>query len=268
LAEAEWPVHAPARITELTFANALIEGPRVFKGVDEIGTIWKTLMKHGVDPSFALGHFWVESNFGTAGWNVWSEPKLYSWGNVLYPNSSLKGTPGVTEYSASNGYHYTAYPDWTTGVEDYCLLLNQYRDQAPDYRYGDTSTIYGATAKWPAKTPGSDGHLKYLDIVLGRMTRYDIRPDWEGELTLYTPGTTYNSNKRYAIKAGDRWYLKPGGSTSYAFKADGSAVFLGQVSGTSWFAIRVSTARLSNDGVTRFVVGYVPAFDSKRLKTL
>lgn len=268
MAEPSWPTHAPPRITELTFGNALIEGPRLFSGADEIDTIWKTLTEAGVDPSFALGQFWVESLFGTAGWNIWAEPKLYSWGNILYENTSLKGTPGVTKYAASNGFNYTAYPNWTTGVVDYCMLLDKYDKQSPDSRYGDTSTIDGATAKWAAKSPTSDSHLNYLEIVLGRMTRYDNRTDWEGELAIFTPGMTYSTNRRYSINAGDRWYLKPGGSTSYVFKAASVAIFLGQVAGTSWFAIRVLTARLSTDGKTRPVIGYLPNFNPARLTTV
>lgn len=268
MAEGTWPTHAPPRITELTFANALIEGPKVFPGAYEIGAVWKQLVGSGIDPSFALGHFWVESLFGTAGWNIWSTPKLMSWGNILYPNCSVKDVAGVTEYSASNGFHYAAYPDWTTGVEDYCLLLGKYLDHAPDSKYGDTSTIYGATAKWTAKTPGSESHLKYLDIVLGRMTRYDIRPKWEGELAIYSPGTVYTTNRRYLVKPGDRWFTKPGGNASYMFKAGGNSYFMGQVAGTSWCAIRVNTARLSTDGKTRPAIGYLPNFDPKRLTTV
>lgn len=268
MAEGSWPTHAAPRITELTFANALIEGPKVFPGAYEIAAIWKTLVGVGVDPSFALGQFWIESLFGTDGWNVWSEPALMSWGNVLYPNSSVRDRAGVTEYVASNGFHYTAYPDWTTGVEDYCLLLGKYRDQSPDARYGDTAEIDGATAKWAAKSPTSTSHLNYLDIVLGRMTRYDTRPDWEGELAIYTPDTTYSSNRRYAIHAGDRWYLKPGGNTSYVFKAASTAILMGQVAGSSWCAIRVLTARLSGDGKTRPAIGYLPNFDPRRMTTV
>lgn len=268
MAEGNWPTHAAPRITELTFANALLEGPHVFPGIDEVGLIWKVLGDGGVDPSFALGHFWVESLYGTAGWNIWATPKLHSWGNILYENTTIKGEPGVVKYAASNGYNYTGYPDWTTGVRDYVGLIGKYRDQAPDQKYGDTSLIDNATAKWTSKTLTSEVHLNYLDIVLGRMTRYDIRPDWEGELAIYTPGTIYATNKRYAVHAGDRWHLKPGGSTSYAFKAASTAISLGQVAGTSWQAIRVLTARLSTDGVTRPVIGFLPNFDPNRLTTV
>lgn len=266
MSDPTWAVHGPPRITELTFANALSEGPRFFKGVEETGTIWKTLLSYGVDPSFALGHFWVESLFGTAGWNIWADPPLRSWGNILYVNSSLRDRAGVTEYKASNGYDYAAYPDWTTGVEDYCLLLGKYRDHSPDYRYGDTSIIKGATAKWMAKVPNSDQHLNYLEIVLSRMSRYDSRPDFEGDMFIsFASGMVYTSSKRYEVKTGERWYPTAGGSVSYPIATGGKAVFLGQVHGSSWVAVQIRTGRFSPDGKTRPVVGYVPNFDAKRV---
>lgn len=260
--------HSAPRITELTFADALSEGPRVFTGMSEIGSIWQVLIDAKVDPSFALGQFWVESLFGTAGWNIWSDPPLHSWGNILYPNSTVRGTPGVGQYSASNGYHYTYYPDWTTGVRDYVGLLDQYAKSGVSTQYGDLRTIDGATAKWTAKDPDSTAHLNYLDIVLGRMARYDGRADWEGDTLLTTSGITYNTNKRYAIKAGDRWYPKAGGATSYEFRSDSTAIYLGEVSGTSWGAIRVITARFSSDGKSKPVIGYIKGVKASRITTL
>lgn len=266
MAEETWPTHAAPRITELTLANALTETKaRVFQGAEEHETIWTTLLQYGVDPSFALGQFWTESLYGTAGWNIWSEPPMRSWGNVLYVNSHLHDRSGVTAYKASNGFTYTAYPDWTTGVEDYCMLLADYAKNHDDRRYGDTALVYGASAKWMAKVPGSEEHLRYLDVVLGRMNRYDARTPFEGDMAIYGTGITYTTNKRYAVKTGDRWYLKPGGAVSYTFKADGSGYFLGQVNGTSWLAIRVMTARLSSDGKARAVIGYLANFDPKRV---
>lgn len=266
MADETWLTHAPPRITELTFADALTETKaHSFIRPEEIDTIWKTFLQYGVDPSFALGQFWTESLFGTAGWNVWADPRLFSWGNILWENTFVADVAGVNKYAASNGFNYTRYPTWTTGVVDYCMLLNKYASSSPDSRYGDTTTIYGATAKWMAKTPGSDEHIRYLDVVLGRMNKYDSRPPFEGEMAIYGTGITYTSNQRYAIKAGDRWYLKPGGAISYPFKADGQGYYLGQVNGTSWFAIRVVTARMSADGKSRPVIGYVPNFDPTRV---
>jgi hypothetical protein len=257
--------HAAPRITELTFADALIEGPHAFPGWDEIGSIWRTLITAGVDPSFALGQFWVESLFGTAGWNIWSEPRLKSWGNILYPNSLVRDVPGVGEYAASNGYHYTYYPNWTTGVLDYVRQLELYAKRGVVPVYGDLRTIDGATAYWTKKDPDSTSHINYLDIVLGRMARYDGRPDWEGDTVISAPGITYNTNMRYAIKDGDRWYPKAGGATSYEFRSDSTAIFLGQVAGTSWGAIRVMTARFSPDGKAKPVIGYISKVDAARI---
>lgn len=272
MAEETWLTHAAPRITELSFANALTEtSGRIFVGNNEIGAIWSMLLSYGVDPSYALGQFWTESLYGTAGWNIWSEPPMRSWGNILWSNCQMKDRAGVTSYAASNGYTYASYPNWTTGVEDYCLLLAQYATQHDDSRYGDTATIYGATAKWMGKLPGSEDHLRYLDVVLGRMDRYDSRPPFEGEMLINSgtqPDIQYTTNKRYAIKAGDRWYLKPGGSASYAFRKDGTAIFEGQVMGTSWFAIRVMTTRFSNDGSMKPVIGFAPNFDAKKVTTV
>lgn len=274
MAEGTWPTHAAPRITELTFANALIENDnRVFKGIPEIGTIWNTLLQHGVDPSFALGQFWTESLFGTAGWNVWSEPPLRSWGNILYVNSLIKDRPGVSRYDASNGFTYTVYPDWTTGAEDYCLLLEQYAKEHDDPRYGDTALIYGATAKWMADPPGSEGHLRYFDVVLGRMERYDIRPAFEGDMIIVQSAAIetplqIDTNMRYSVKAGDRWYVKPGGAESYAIRKDRDVVFAGQVAGTSWFAIRLRTSRFSSDETSDTAVVYMPNFRAARVKVI
>lgn len=258
------PTHAAPRITELTFANGLTEGPRVFNEFSEIGAIWRTLTDAGVDPSFALGHFWVESGFGTLGWNIWSDPPLRSWGNILYVNSQVRDRPGVGEYKASNGYEYTYYPDWTTSVVDYCLNLDRYRDRSPDPRYGDTSTIYGACAKWAANEPGSVDHLKYIDIVLGRVARYDERPDWEGEMAVIGASSP-TSNQRYLIKDGERWYIKPGGTQSYEVRADVKAMYFGQVAGTSWGMVRINTARFSSDGKSRPTLVYVPNWSAARI---
>lgn len=267
MAEASWPVHASPRITELTFARALGEGPKVSMAVSESGDIWKVIRSHGIDPSFALGMFWVESLFGTAGWNVWSTPPLKSWGNILWVNCQVKTVPGVGKYEASNGYDYAYYPSWAVGVEDFCLLLDDYRRQGNDSRYGDVSKIYGTTAKWPANTPGSKDHLHYLDIVLGRMARYDSAKPQEGEMAVMASGLGVSSAKKYFVAGGDRWYVMPGGTQSYAFRKSALLPYFGRVLGSNWVQVQVDTGRFGGvtSGTTAPVLAYLPNFDAGRV---
>ncbi len=266
-----WPTHSAPRLTELTFLDALTEGPRVFSAPQEVGSIWRTLIQYGVDPSLALGQFWAESLFATAGYAIDSAEDgtpLRALGNILSVNSVLlaRGTTGVSTWSNhSHTYTYAQYATWTLGAEDYCLHLDQYVRNSPDSRYGDTSVIRGATAKWIGKPLDSEEHLRYLDVVLGRMDRYESREPWEGDMAIFSDGVSYSSSKRYAIKAGDRWYLKAGGTVSYQFRVDASVHFMGRVMDTSWFAVRVNTGRFTSDGKSRPVIAYLPNFSASRL---
>lgn len=270
-ADSSWPTHAPPRITELTFAQALYEGPHVFPGVGEIWAIWKTLLAHGIDPSFALGHCWVESNFGTAGFNA-QNPDMRAWGNILAVNSALlaANTPGVHRWSTTTNdgttYTYAIYDSWALGVEDYALLIDQYRDTSPDARYGPTETIYGATAKWPAKVLGSPWHLNYMTIVLNRMDIYDGRTPTEGDVAILEDQPKGHPGY-YRVKKGEHWYDKSDlAARSHSFSNDARVQFRGLVDGAGWAAVRLGTSVFIKDGASHPVTAYVP-FDSTRLTT-
>ena len=263
MAEGSWPVHSGPRISELTFARALGEGPKTSPATSESGAIYKTFLAHGIDPSFALGMFWVESLFGTAGWNIWSDPQLKSWGNVLWVNCQVKDVPGVGKYEASNNFDYAYYPSWEVGAEDFCRLLDDYRRQGTDSRYGDVSKVYGATAKWPANPPGSADHTKYLNIVLGRMNQYDLYKPQEGEMAVTANGLTPTSNKKYYVEGGDRWYVMPGGTQSYAFRKSAMLPYFGKVLGSNWVQVLVHTGRFSS--TTDPTLVYLPNFKADRV---
>jgi hypothetical protein len=264
------PTHRPARITELTFANALLEGPHVFKGMGEIGAIWATLAMYGVDASFALGQFYAESFFGNAGYAKDAADDgtpLHAIGNILSVNSPLldRDEPGVATWSNhAHTYTYARYSTWALGALDYCLLLRNYA-MGFDPRYGDSSMIFGATARWAGKAPGSIEHRAYMDAIVGRMDTYDGRPPWEGDMAIIAPvDTVPSSNARYQIRMGDRWFEKAGGHVSHAFTADMLIPFFGLVGGTSWFAVGVRTGRFSTDGSLRSAEVYLPAYDPTR----
>lgn len=255
------PVHAPPRITREVFHRALKEGPRKFTGTTaDMDAGWNAAINAGVDPSFMLGHFWVESLFCTDGWCIWAN--LNSWGNSLIESTTL-APPEVTKYAASNGYNYCKYPSWTLGAKDYVGILARYRD-TEDPRYGDSGTIDGATARWAGKPLISEAHKTYVSIVIDRMTRYDAYNEEGDDMALHYTGLEYKSNLLYQIKAGDRWYPVVDGDTSWALTVDSLAQFHGTVNNKpGWFAIRVITSRLTGKSEPHIV--YMKGFSPTRV---
>ncbi len=205
------------------------------------------MLAHGVDPSFALGMFWRESSFGTAGWNLWAD--LKSWGNVLWVNCQVRDVPGVEEYKAANGFEYAKYPDWGTGAEDFCRLLDDYTRRGTDARYGDISLVYGATAKWAANPPGSDDHIAYVDNVVSRMNRYDTEPPQEGEMAISAAGVKMTTDASYWLAKGEPYYFVPGkaanGKFSFGTRPGAYVPYFGRIAGTDWAAVYATTSKLT-----------------------
>jgi hypothetical protein len=213
------PTLAEPRITAAKFKSLL--QTKNSPAVAASDLIYGILVDQGVDPSFALAQYRVESQYGTAG----HAKVTGSWGNMLYDSNLTILADG--KYSPGNGYTYARYSDFENAVLDYCRYIHWYKD-----RYGLT-TIYGATARWIGKTPGSAGHINYVTIVMNDMIEYEY-PDGgyeSGDVMIYAGdafdkatgrivqkypvtygmdlyrGTDGTFLKKYSGKAGDAWWL-------------------------------------------------------------
>lgn len=241
--------HAEPRISEYTFADVLARAGSPARS--EIRRYWSRFLDAGVDPCFGLAQFYAESAYGKLGWNLWAD--LHSWGNVLYENRTISE---CEKYEASNGFNYAKYPDWTAGVRDYVGLLGQYEEWSPDLRIGDITTIYGATAKWIAKVPGSEQHLAYLNIVLWRMGQYMTTTRTKGEMSIQAG---QYATKRYRLRKGTPLYDEPGGLAYGTFRGtDTNVRWVGFHNNTSWGAIVIHTQHGSSvPGVAEDMVVWI-----------
>jgi hypothetical protein len=155
------PTLAPPRIEYGRFLQLLQSknSPAVPEAID----IWNIFIGQGVDPSFALAQYRVESQYGTAGHAVVTG----SWGNMLYDSNLTK--LAVSRYSPGNGYTYAVYDSYRNAAIDYARYLHWYKDKYNLY------TIYEATARWIGKVPGSSGHISYINIVINDMYEYEFQ---------------------------------------------------------------------------------------------
>jgi hypothetical protein len=129
------------------------------------GKIYRTFLKHGVNPAFALGMFHAESTSGTRGYAVITR----NWGNLLY--YSWLRRYGAVPYKPGNGYTYANFPSWGAGVRACAALLRRY-DRA-GYR-----TVSTASARWLGTRVGSKRHVRYLTNIVEAMALLpdDARP--------------------------------------------------------------------------------------------
>lgn len=256
------PTHAPARISKVRFKELLKS--KNSPAVADSDRVYDILVNRGVDPSFALAQFRVESQYGTAG----HAAVTGSWGNMLYDSNLTKLS--YKTYSPGNGYTYACYLSYIDAIVDYCAYLDWYRDR---YNLID---IYGATARWIGKTPGSTGHLNYCNTIVNDMVVYE-----------FPPGTYYNSGDgmiyagdsvgrdandrldgrlklRYPIAYRDKLYRGPSLDTYLKTftGTTGSAFFLGLVNGSKeWGAILIGTSVADPDGT----IVYIPNIDMTRV---
>lgn len=153
------PTLSPPRITAARFKQLL--KTKNSPAVPESDLVYDELIIQGVDPSFALAQFRVESQYGTAGY----AKTTGSWGNMLYdPHLTLlaSGT-----YKPGNGYTYATYDNYVDAIKDYCRYIHWYKDEY------DLVTIYEATARWIGKDPGSSGHISYVTTIVNDMIEYE-----------------------------------------------------------------------------------------------
>src|SRR6185295_3480469 len=104
--------------------------------VAEAKDIYDYFVLAGVDPSFALAQYRVESQYGTAGHAVVTK----SWGNMLFDSSLCLNAVGT--YVPGNGYTYAKYNDVLHASFDYANYLHDYADNR------NLHTIYDVTAEW------------------------------------------------------------------------------------------------------------------------
>ncbi len=227
----------PPRITFERFLEILKD--RASPARFEAPTIWTLLIEGGVDPSFALGQFHVESLMGKSG----HATVTHSWGNMLW-DASL--TPTRAKYSPGNGYTYASYPNWSEGVRDYVKYVNHYSTTIVR-KYSETycDTIAEHCERWQGDAAPDNASSSYVNIILHEMNDiYDYVPGVyvpAGDLMIAIDESTVTTNKRYPVKNGTLLYRGAGGdvlkSANFGTKLpDGSlgglCRFLGPVGAT------------------------------------
>lgn len=235
--------HTAPRITQDKFASLL--KAKNSPAYDEAHAIYDELVLQNVDPSFMLAQYRVESQMGTAGWAVQTQ----SIGNMLWDANLCLNAVG--QFAATNGYTYAKYLNQLSATKDYCNYLAWYRDH-----YGLT-TIYGATARWIGKTPGSQFHLIYLDTIINDMTKFEFEPGdfYEvGDRMIYGgpsfDKTTGRIVQKYPVVEGKTiLYKGTDGTVLKTYQGPSSdAWFLGPVQGSwSWGVICIGTPYADKD---------------------
>lgn len=197
------PTHSPPRITFTRFESLLKS--KNSPAVPEAADIWEVLIINGVDPSFALAHFRVESQYGTSGF----AKETGSWGNMLYdPNLTTHSGPPQREVVDGHVYIYATYDNYVDAVTDYCRYLEWYED-----RYG-LDTIYEATGRWlGTNRTGDSGHINYVNTIINDMIAYEFREGefYEtGDKMIHSDGyfdpSTGKMTKRIFVKTGTTLY--------------------------------------------------------------
>jgi hypothetical protein len=254
------PTLALPRISAIKFRQLLVS--KNSPAVPESSAVYASLVNNGVDVSFALAQFRVESQYGTAGF----AKSTGSWGNMLWDANLCKhakpiGTatvPYVTKTTSSGAtYTYATYTSYVDAVEDYSNYLHWYISQ-----YGLT-TIYGATARWIGKVPGSEFNLTYVDTVINDMTKYEYDPGdfYEvGDKMIYAGPSfdrlTGKLVQKYPVVEGSTvLYKGTDGTVLKTYQGtSGNAWFLGPVQGSwTWGAIIIGTSWADADATIVYI---------------
>jgi hypothetical protein len=236
------PTLALPRITATKFISLL--KTKNSPAVPEGQAVFDILVAQGVDPSFALAQFRVESQYGTAGY----AKTTGSWGNMLYDSNLTILASGT--YSPGNGYTYATYHSYVDAITDYCRYIHWYKDQ-----YGK-DTIYEATARWIGKKPGSVWHISYVNIIISDMIDYE-HPEgtWyeTGDKMIYG-GAAFDKLvgrvvQKYPVTVGMKLYRGTNGDLLKAYSGTpGLAWFLGPVNGSwDWGVIGIGTSAADED---------------------
>lgn len=248
------PTLAPPRITEAKFKSLL--AAKNSPATAAAGAIFNILVQEGVDPSFALAQYRVESQYGTAGYAKITG----SWGNMLFDTGLTILRSGV--YAPGNGYTYATYDTFEDAIRDYCRYIHWYKDE---YNLG---TIYGATARWIGKVPGSTGHMSYVSIIVDDMIKYEypLGGNESGDKMIYAgPSFDRNTGKfslKYPVSSGLQLYR--GAGDEFPLKKyngpTGRAWWLGFVNGgKSWGAIMIGTSSADEDATVVYIKNPVAA---------
>lgn len=262
----------PARITHDRFKQILSE--QKSPALPYVDHIWTVLIDQGVDPSFALAHFQVESLYGKAG----HAKVTHSWGNILW---DAAWTPNAPKYAPGNGYTYAVYDNFGASIVDYAAYVNRYAVTA-DARYGGiTDTIDEATARWTGAGSLTDaGHLRYVSIMLNNInTYYEYVPNTfveVGDKMIQVGSADVKTSTRYPVKNGTALYRGTNGDLlKYASFGNGSPStvglcrFLGPVGQPwsdktwAWGAVIVGTSTGGSDPLGNIV--YIQNPDPKKV---
>lgn len=214
----------------------------------EATQVWGVLVDEGVDPSFALAQFRVESQYGTSGW----AKETGSWGNMLYsPGLTILSGPPESFYTSSNHkYTFATYTSYVDAVKDYCRYIHWYRDQYA------LETIYEATGRWLGlNRTGDTGHINYVNTIINDMVLYEHE---EGDfyevgdkviyIDNYVDRSTGRFLKRLEVKAGTVLYRGTNGDILKKLSPPTGVTSLkllcaGPVQGSNeWAAVLLGTA--------------------------
>lgn len=108
----DYTILAPPRIKESTFRRILREARS--PAAPEAAAAWKGIVRHGVDPAFALALFKRESSYGRRG----PTGPRRNWGGL-----------STSEEFPDDGA-YAVYPTWADGARDTARLLVKYGENA------------------------------------------------------------------------------------------------------------------------------------------
>jgi len=243
------PTLAAPRISYARFLGLL--NSKNSPAVAESKSIWDYFVAQSVDPSFALAQYRVESQYGTAGYAKITK----SWGNMLYDSTLTLLASG--QYAPGNGFTYAKYSNHLDAAKDYARYLHNYAEVR------GKETIYEATAEWIGKTPGSPGHINYVDTVISDMYEYEIS-DGEfyevGDKMIYA-GTPFDRatgkimQKYPVVKDSTVLYRGTDGTVLKTYKGtSGNAWFFGLVQGsTDWGLICIGTLDADPDATLCYI---------------
>ena len=156
------------RIRQSTFERILREADS--PAATEAAATWKGIVRHGVDPAFALAVFRRESNYGTRGPTVTRR----NWGGLA--NSEKYPDDGV----------YAVYPSWADGARDAARLLAKYGKNT--IQVGTKTDTAETFAFVFASATDRDELRRYGQAVAAAITTY-IRRDREWNRALSAIGS-------------------------------------------------------------------------------
>lgn len=247
------PTLAAPRITYSKFLSLLKSkgSPAVYEAEDA----WQVFIAEGVDPSFALAQFRVESQYGTSGY----AKTTGSWGNMLWDDNLT--ILAIDKYRPGNGYTYAVYDTYYDACTDYARYLHWYKDE---YGFHD---IYRATARWIGRQPGSSGHESYVTIIIDDMIKYEYPEGGyeSGDKMIYAGPTldrkTGQLGLKYPITTGMNLYRGTDGALLKKYSGTpGNAWWIGFVNGgKEWGAVVIGTSSADVDATIVYIKNPDPA---------